>query len=134
MMQVFYYSLFCRLLLGFSQSAKRITDSDYLLDATTMMTSAHFPRLHNAFSLTIRVPLHHLQSYLLQDLCQLLESLAGRKMRNLSDSTLVQLSSELGRHNFLISVRILFFYNSFYSTCTLILLKNLCNGKLSIKK
>jgi hypothetical protein len=46
----------------------------------------------------------HLKQYLLQDLRELLENLASRKVRSLADTTLVQMSSELGRHNFLISV------------------------------
>jgi hypothetical protein len=67
-----------------------------------MMTPDEFPHIHNAFSSTIHVD--QLLHYLLQDLCDLLENLASRNVRNLADSTLDQFSSELGRHNFLISV------------------------------
>jgi hypothetical protein len=76
---------------------------------TTMMTSTQFPHLHK-FSSTIGV--QHLLHYLLVDLFELLENLAGRNVRNLSESTLVQVSSELGRHNFLITVSQKFFFSN----------------------
>jgi hypothetical protein len=102
---LFYSSISYRLLLGFCQTVKRICDfvSEGLLEATDLMMSPdEFPHLHNAYSSTIRVD--HLLHYLIQDLCELLQNLASRNVRNVADSTLIQLSSELGRHNFLITV------------------------------
>jgi hypothetical protein len=95
-------------LLGFSQTAKHISDSydtgTGILDVwiNTGTAPTQFPHIHNALYSTLRVK--HLKHYLLQDLRELLENLASRKVRSLADTTLVQMSSELGRHNFLISV------------------------------